>query len=138
MRLLLPLLIGLFSLRVLAQAIQYLAPQVWLPPFEQLQGSSLPYPLLLAAQLAILWLMFRLARRILAGRMKPERRPGVLLAILGGVYLTAALTRMAVGVALPTAAAWFRAWIPGAFHIVLAAFVLTLAAFHLSGSKAPE
>ena len=29
---------------------------------------------------------------------------------------------------------WFRAWIPGAFHLVLAAYVVTLGAYHLGFS----
>jgi hypothetical protein len=40
------------------------------------------------------------------------------------------LARLAVGLVFDQAPAWFTAWIPGAFHVVLAAFVLTLASYH--------
>ncbi|MES2353197.1 MAG: hypothetical protein V4568_02145 [Pseudomonadota bacterium] len=64
----------------------------------------------------------------------PRRHLGNILAWLGGVYMVTMLARLAIGLALPTAAPWFKAWIPGVFHVVLAAFVLTVSVYHRRGS----
>jgi hypothetical protein len=41
--------------------------------------------------------------------------------------MAGALGRIGIGLAVPAAPDWFRTWIPAAFHVVLAAFVLALA-----------
>jgi len=92
----------LFALRLLGQAVQRWAPQDFLPVFGAFQGSELPYWLLLSAQLA--W--------------------------AGVIYMAGSLARIAVGLAVPAAPDWFRTWIPAVFHVVLAAYVLTLALCH--------
>jgi hypothetical protein len=112
----------LFSLRVAGQAIQRWAPQPWLPPFDAFQGSSLPYWFLLSVQLLILGAM------VFCNLRRP--RSGRVLLWLGGLYMAGSLLRIIVGLALPDAHPWFRAWIPGAFHVVLAAYLLALAIFH--------
>jgi len=38
--------------------------------------------------------------------------------------------RIVVGLSVPAAPAWFSTWIPAVFHVVLAAYVLTLAHYH--------
>ncbi len=124
------LLAGLFGLRVLGQAVQYWAPQPALPPFEAFQGSGLPYPLLLTAQLVILAWMGRLAWRISGRQMRPRQHTGRILAWLGWLYFAGMLARLAIGRAFDTGSPWFEAWIPAIFHLVLAAFVLTMAAYH--------
>lgn len=124
----------LFSLRVLGQAVQRWFPQPLLPAFDQFQGSSLPYPVLLATQLLILGLMLRTAWCMHTGTMVPNKRRGVFFAWFGGVYLTGSLMRMGVGLAMPDAADWFRAWIPAFFHLLLATFVLMVAVFHRRAS----
>jgi hypothetical protein len=102
-----------------------------LPPFEAFQGSRVPYGLLLAVQLVILGLMLRVAWRIHTDRLAPSGRAGRWLAGLGGVYMAVAAGRIAVGLAVPGAPAWFSTWIPAFFHLVLAGFVLTVARYHL-------
>jgi hypothetical protein len=124
------LLTTLFAARVLGQAIQRWAPQPFLPPFPEFQGSSLPYWSLLSAQLLILALMGFVSWRVQTGMFTPSARTGAALAWLGGAYMTGSIARIVVGVAVPSAPDWFRAWIPAVFHIVLAAFVLTLALYH--------
>lgn len=115
------LLTFLFSLRVAGQAIQHWAPQAWLPPFGAFQGSNLSYPVLLSSQIVILAAMvFCNLRRPAGGRA---------LFWFGVIYMTGSLARIAVGLAVPDAHAWFRAWISGVFHIVLAAYLLVLARF---------
>jgi hypothetical protein len=123
-------LAGLFSARVSGQALQHWAPLPFLPPFEAFQGSGLPYLLLLSAQLAILGWMCRLAWRVSAGTLLPRHRTGRILARAGWLYFICMLVRLTVGLAFDTGSPWFEAWIPAAFHMVLAAFVLTLAAYH--------
>jgi hypothetical protein len=126
-----PLLAGLtaaFALRVIGQAVQDISPQPWLPAFGAFQGSGLTYPLLVAAQVAILIAMVAVTCRVAQGRW--SARPAVVrtLRALGRAYLVAMLARLAIGVEMPEAGAWFAAWIPAVFHVVLATFVLTWAA----------
>lgn len=124
-------LAAVFAARVLGQALQSILPQPFLPPAASFQGSELPYPALLASQLIILWLMLRATIRLHHGVLAPSHRAGLLFAGFGGVYMAVALGRIFVGLAVLAAPAWFSAWIPAAFHVVLAAFVLTLAAYHI-------
>jgi hypothetical protein len=124
------LLSGLFATRVFGQALQCWAPQPFLPPFNSFQGSGLPYYLLLPVQLVILGLMAIVSRRVQNGKLTPSPRTGSALAWSGGLYLTGSLARIVIGFTVETAPAWFRAWTPAAFHIVLAGFVLTLACYH--------
>ena len=122
---------ALFAARVLGQAVQRGMPQPFLPPFEAFQGSATPYGLLLSAQLVILGLMLRVAWRIQTGRLPRSRRAGRWLAWAGAVYMTVAVARIAIGLTVPGAAAWFRTWIPAFFHLVLAGFVVAVSLYHL-------
>ena len=124
--LILGVLTALFAIRVLGQAIQYWSPQQWLPDFGSFQGSSLPYGFLLATQLVILAAMARFALR----PGSPSQRASRILFWLGGIYMLGSLARIFVGLTMPGAPAWFRTWIPAGFHVVLAAYVLTLADYH--------
>jgi hypothetical protein len=128
---LMALLTGLFALRVAGQAVQFWMPQAFLPAFAAFQGSNLSYPTLLLAQLLILALMLRTCLRIGSGRSMPDRRVGHGLAWFGGIYMAGSVARIAVGIAVPSAPAWFSTWIPAFFHLVLAGFVLTAAHYHL-------
>ncbi len=119
----------LFALRVLGQAVQFWTTVPWLPGFESFQGSGLPYWALLLAQILILSFMVQRSSRVQRGRVVPRRETGRVLMLLGGVYLCGSLGRIAIGL-LPGAPRWFRAWIPGAFHVVLAGYVVTLAGYH--------
>lgn len=130
---------ALFGARVAGQAVQRWAAQPFLPPFEAWQGSRLPYGALLASQLVILGVMLYLSWRIQEARLAPSRRAGRVLVWLGGAYMAVALARIAIGLVLPEAPVWFRSWISGAFHVVLAGFVLVVAAYHLrSPALSPE
>jgi len=122
----------LFMVRVLGQALQQWAPLPLLPPFEEFQGSNLPYEILLALQLFILAVMVRTAWRIQHFALQPSRSTGRLLWWLGGVYMAGSVARIAIGLVMSGAHSWFHAWIPAFFHLVLAAFVLLVACYHLS------
>ena len=128
--LLLWLLAVLFALRVLGQAIQFWAPVPWLPSFESFQGSGLPYWVLLSGQALILTFVACHSLRARRGMVEPRRGRGRVLLWLGGIYLAVSLGRVAIGL-LPGVPQWFRAWIPGAFHVVLAGYLVTLGAYHL-------
>ena len=129
----------LFALRVLGQAVQHWWPQPFLPPFNAFQGSGLGYPLLLTTQIMILTLMIWTCRRVNAGAPSPSKRGTQFLTWFGGIYLTGSIFRIIVGLSLPNAPLWFRAWIPAFFHLVLAGFVLVLVLYarqRLSSARA--
>jgi drug/metabolite transporter superfamily protein YnfA len=134
---LLAALTALFALRVAAQAIQFCAPLSFLPPFAAFQGSDLPYGVLLSSQLAILMVMIGVTSRVRWGALRRSARAARVLAAVGGVYLAGSLARLVVGVTVPDAGPWMSASIPAFFHIVLAAFVLGLAAYHAGGRGRP-
>jgi hypothetical protein len=119
-----------FALRVFGQALQRWAPQPFLPPFDAFQGSNLPYWLLLSVQLVILVVMTVVCRRVQTGSLAPSARAGTLLMWAGWTYMIVSAGRIVVGVSWPAAPAWFSTWIPAVFHVVLAAYVLTLAYYH--------
>lgn len=126
---------SLFAARLLGQAVQHWAPQPFLPAFEEFQGSSLPYWLLLSAQILILSTMALFSWRAQSGMLAPSRRAASVLAWFGGIYMAASLGRIVVGLAVPVAPDWFRTWIPAIFHVVLAGYVLTLAVYHRRGLR---
>lgn len=134
-RLLLWGLTAAFFLRVLAQALQYFAPRPFLPPFSAFQGSDLPYAVLLASQLLILAAMLYNCWKQHNGTLIPDPRIGRILVWLGAVYMAGSVLRIVVGLGVPSAPDWYRAWISAIFHLVLAGFVLTLALHHLKGSN---
>lgn len=117
----------LFAIRVLGQAAQRWWPQSFLPSFGAFQGSGLQYPLLLSAQLTILALMVRAVLRVRAGTLSPSSGQLKFLIGFGSIYMAGSILRIAIGLAVPAAPHWFTAWIPAFFHLVLAAFVVTLA-----------
>ncbi len=125
------LLTGLFLLRVAGQVLQYVLDLTWLPRFDEFQGGSLPYGVLLASQLLLLFTMAWTSLRAQEMRLLRRPRLGRALRATGGLYLTGSLLRLIVGITSPEAHPWFRAWIPGFFHLVLAAFVLQAACYHL-------
>jgi hypothetical protein len=106
-------------------------PQSFLPPLEAFQGSNLPYWLLLSFQLLILVLMLRVAWRVQKDRLVPSRRAGRWLAGAGAAYMAVALGRITIGLAVSSAHAWFKAWIPAFFHLVLAGFIVAVSLYHL-------
>lgn len=124
----------LFALRVVGQAVQRWWPQPGLPEFSAFQGSGLPYWVLLSAQLAIVALMLRVWWRMARRAPVPNRRLGRALMWTGALYMACSLLRIVVGLAVPAAPAWFTAWIPALFHLVLAGFVLAVADVHLRSS----
>jgi len=128
--LILAALAALFALRVMAQATQRWHVVPFLPPFDAFQGSALPYELLLSSQIAILVVMALMAWQVRADKIQRRAGVGRALAIAGWIYCSVMLIRLCIGFAASAAPGWFKVWIPGVFHLVLAAFVLALAAYH--------
>jgi hypothetical protein len=120
----------LFALRVLAQALQRCLPQSFLPPFGQFQGSNLPYPVLLSAQTLILAAMLRYSWKAQRAGLTASRRMTKTLFWCGTIYMSGSVARIAIGLTISAVPPWFSAWISAVFHLVLAAFVLTLAWIH--------
>jgi len=119
-----------FIMRIVAQFLQFVAPQPFLPPFDEFQGSNLPYWALLSAQVAIAVAMLYACLRLRTGQLARSDKAGRILFWLGSVYMTGSVLRLLVGLAIPASPSWFHAWIPGVFHLVLAGFVLALASHH--------
>lgn len=120
----------LFALRVAAQAVQRWSPVDGLAPFSEFQGSALPYSLLLAIQLLLLALMIAAIVDVEGGPHRRKPRAARVLRWIGCVYMAGSVGRIAVGLTFPDPPVWFTAWIPAIFHVILALFVLTLAAYH--------
>jgi hypothetical protein len=119
----------LFAVRVIGQALQGWWPQSFLPRFDAFQGSGLPYPVLVTAQLIIFALMVRAALRVGAGTFDPSRGWLKFLTWFGVIYMAGCILRIVIGLTVSTAPRWFSTWIPAFFHLVLAAFVSTLALY---------
>lgn len=132
------LLTAAFAARVAGQAIQSVWPQTFLPSFAAFQGSRLPYPVLLATQIAILATMIRFTARIHAGTLIPSRQAARILGLLGGLYLAVAIGRIVIGLVVPQAPPWFSTWIPALLHVALASWVLLVAGYHSSGAARAE
>ena len=130
-------LTALFGCRVIAQALQRWSPVSWLPAFDAFQGSDLSYGVLLASQLVLLALMVGVTVRVAAKAQSANAFAARVLAWVGGLYMGGSLARIVLGLTLEDAPRWFTAWISAVFHLVLAAFVLTLAAYY-NAPRAPS
>ena len=124
----------LFAGRVAAQLSQRVWPNPRLPAFDAWQSGLLAYWLLLAAQLAILAALSHQIACIWRGSAVPHRGTGAILLLLGGAYMAGALIRLAAGATFLSDEPFFTAWLPGLFHLVLAAVVLVLGDFHFRGA----
>ncbi len=125
-------LLGLFCLRVAAQLAAAAGPLSFLPPFEAWHSGLLPYPALVAAQIAIVALYAWMARGIGSGRTRPRPGLGRLLLVLGGVYFAFMAARLLLGATALSGSSWWHAPIPSVFHLVLAGFLLVAGHFHAS------
>ncbi len=127
-----------FLARVAGQAVQRWWDVAFLPSQDAWQGSSLPFPALFAAQVVILMIIAAATLRMRAGRNLFGRRWRRPVAWFGVVYFAVMSARLAVGL-LGDAGAfgderfaagkWFTAYLPTAFHLVLAAEVMLFAAY---------
>ena len=133
--LLLSLLAGLFLARVAGQALVAVLDVSGLPPMDAWYSGLLAYPLLLPVQLAILVVQGKISLDLVRGHgvfLRPGRRAGRALRVLGLLYLAAMLLRYVLTMAWYPERRWLgTGTIPTAFHVVLAVYVLTLGRFYL-------
>jgi len=129
------LLLVLFAFRVIAQLSLTQFDIPLLPNYEQWHSGAMPYWLLLLSQVVILAVMLKVTLNFSRSRISPNRRSGTGLAAFGIMYLSIMLGRLILGLTVYTDSRWFTNWIPTFFHIVLASFVLVIAAFHLRHSR---
>ena len=118
-------LTALFVLRVAAQPLALILPG--LPDFDAWHGGTMPYPVLLAFQLAILAIMLAANLACTRGRLLPRPRLARGLTLFGTFYFGAMLARLALGHSLDPVPAWFDRPVPTLFHLVLATWLLILA-----------
>ena len=137
----LSLLAGLFLARVAGQALVAFLDVRWLPPMAEWYSGLLAYPLLLPSQVAILGAQAKISADLVRGRgavLRAGRGTGRVLLVVGLVYVAAMLARYALTMAWYPERRWLgTGTIPTAFHLVLAAYVLTLARFYLGHEPRP-
>jgi len=121
----------LYTACVLAQAVQFMQPTSLLPAFAEFQITPLPYAILLPVQLAIVVAMSGATLAVNSGQLAPQPARGQRLLTFGALYVAGSLLRLLLGLTLASAPGWCQAWLPTCLHLLLAAFVLVLAAFHL-------
>ncbi len=118
-----------FLARVVSQAVQNWAPVSFLPPFDDFQGSGLPYSALLSAQIAILVLLAVVVTRMHRGKGLIGPRLIVPVLVAGGVYFAVMAVRLVLGLSVLSHSGWFSTWIPTVFHLVLASLIMLIGAY---------
>ena len=132
------LLTALFFLRVAGQALVAFWSAPFLPPMVEWSSGLIPYPILLAVQIAMLAWMAAINTRIGRGA-RLSARPGFALWLrrFAVVYFAAMLLRYVASMALYPERRWLHGTIPIVFHWVLAGYLFTLGASHLRTRTAP-
>lgn len=123
------ILLFLFVLRVVGQALVHFFGVTFLPPMERWYSGLLPYPYLLPSQVALILLYGKVCVDFTRGSgffTRPRRGLGKGLVIFGAVYLAAMTLRIFF---------WPQHYIPIFFHWVLAAFLLVTGRYHLKAQK---
>ena len=133
------LVLGLaFLARVAGQAAQRWWDLAFLPSQDSWQGSSLPFPALFASQVVILMIIVAATLRMRAGRSLFGRRWVRPVAWFGVLYFAVMAARLVIGLLGDAgvfgdeslaAGRWFTAYLPTAFHLVLASEVTLFAAY---------
>lgn len=127
-----------FLARVAGQAVQRWWAVDFLPSQDAWQGSSLPYPVLFAAQLVILGVIALVTIRMLVGADVLAPRWITPVSGFGALYFAVMAARLLLGLAGGAgwlgddsfaASKWFTSHLPTAFHLVLAAEVLLIARY---------
>jgi hypothetical protein len=119
----------LFGLRILAQPLSQIVPA--LPGFDAWHGGVLPYPALLLSQLTIAATMVIVNLMLARGMLVPRPRLGRWLTWVGSLYFAGMLLRLVLGQTLYSGSPWLDRPLPSLFHLVLAAWLLLLARYHV-------
>jgi hypothetical protein len=133
-------LLGLFVLRVLAQALIAIGYGAFLPPWEEWFSGLVPYPQLLASQLVIILVYGTVCLAFVRQRgffVTPRRWLGALLLTIGSVYFAVMVIRYAIRMSLYPLERWTGGSIPIFLHWVLAAFILVLGSYHRRSFPVP-
>jgi uncharacterized protein len=133
-------LLGLFVLRVLAQALVAIGRGGFLPPWEEWFSGVVPYPQLLASQIAIILGYGKVCLDFIRERgffVTPRRWLGTLLLSVGSIYVAVMVIRYAIRMSLYPLERWTGGSIPIFLHWVLAAFLLVVGAYHRRSFQAP-
>jgi hypothetical protein len=115
----------LFLARVCVQLVQRIGEVSWLPPFDAWQSGALPYPVLVAAQVAILIAMVVIISRAARGQVTLRGAALRVVFVFGVVYLLLMSVRLMAGLTVAEDGSWFDNPLPSLFHLVLATFVLS-------------
>lgn len=118
-----------FALRVAGQALQRWAPVSFLPAFDDWQGSGIPYPVLLAFQVAIVVLAVFVSVRMSRGSRLMVGRLIVPVLLAGIVYFAVMFARLILGLTVFAGDTWFDRPIPSVFHLVLATQLVLIAVY---------
>jgi uncharacterized protein len=132
-------LLGLFILRVLAQAAIAVG-YGGLPPWEEWFSGVVPYPALLASQAAIVVVFGTVVLQFTRQRgtfVTPRRWAATFLIGAGSLYLAVMLIRYVIRMTLYPHERWAGGAIPIFFHWVLAAFILVLGTYHRRSFPTP-
>lgn len=128
-------LLALFAFRVVAQPLQFVLGLPFLPAYDAWHSGRLPYGLLVVFQVLILVLMLRITLSFRRSTVRPRRRSGWIILGFGAVYFAVMSARLALGLTWLADHDWFGKPVPAFFHLVLAAFVITVGLFHLRGGE---
>lgn len=137
--LLLAFLAVLFAARVLGQFFVTISDVPWLPPFESWYSGLIPYPILLALQVALILLLVKVLldfRRGTGFFVELAPRAGLILMRLSYLYAFIMGARYIVTMAMYPERRWFGGTIPIWFHFVLAAFLYVLGRYQVARSLA--
>ncbi len=127
------LLLFLFLLRVVGQALVAFLDVSFLPPMERWYSGLIPYPWLLLSQVLIILVYAKVCIDFTRGNgifVAPRRTLGLGCLALGAVYLGVMLTRYGIRMGLYPGERWTGGSIPTFFHWVLAAFLILFGAHH--------
>ena len=126
-------LLGLFTLRVFAQALVAVGYGGFLPPWEEWFSGLVPYPQLLASQIIIMLGYGKVCVDFTRRRgflVTPRRWMGTLLLGVGSVYFGVMVIRYVIRMSLYPLERWTGGAIPIFFHWVLAGLILVVGTYH--------
>jgi len=121
--------------RVLGQIVVVLFAPRWLPPMQQWQSGLLPYPVLLAGQAVVLWLMFSISIDFARGTgfwVEPHPSLGLAAVIWSSVYAGAMVLRYVIRMTRRPDQRWLGGTIPIVFHTIVAAFQWTFGWYQIA------
>lgn len=123
---------GLFALRVGGQALVASRAPRWLPPMPEWYSGVVPYPRLVAIQIAMLAGMTLVAALVaggLPGLVGGRELLGTTLVAIAWVYAGSMVVRYIVRMWRLPEARWTGRSIPIVFHVVLATWLLILGSY---------